>query len=152
MNSRIFCLIFRECRESSESTIKSSCNCFEWHIVMQNCPVANYHYVHNLWQSVRRDSKHFYVLFIFWKWQHFRANYKQGINSSYNSIKFCINKAKIKILIFAMYQNYPLALTNSQYCGSYQTTHFTKFALIKDAFLLNLVIGIYLLHTCISYV
>ena len=30
----------------------------------------------------------------------------------YNPIKFCINKKKILIFIFAMYQNYPLALTN----------------------------------------
>ena len=33
-------------------------------IVMQYCPMANYHYVHNLWQSVRGDSEHFYVLVI----------------------------------------------------------------------------------------
>ena len=29
---------------------------------------------------------------------------------SYKSMKFCINKAKILIFIFTMYQNYPLAL------------------------------------------
>ena len=34
----------------------------------------------------------------------------RGINSSYNSIKFCINKQKILIFMFAMYQNYPSAL------------------------------------------
>ena len=28
---------------------------------MQYRPVANYHYVHNVWQSVWGDSKHFYV-------------------------------------------------------------------------------------------
>ena len=77
--------------------------------------MANYHYVHNLWQSVWGDSKHFYVLAIFWKWKHFGANCEQGINSSHNSIKFCINKAKIKILIFAMYPNYPLALKQNGY-------------------------------------
>ena len=76
---------------------------------MQYCPVAKYHYVHNLWQSVRGDSKHFDVLDISWKWKHFWANCKQGINSSYNSIKFCINKKYILIFIFAMNQNYPLA-------------------------------------------
>ena len=74
-----FPLIFRKCRKSSENTIRPSCNCFEWHIVMQYCPVVNYHYVHvglhNLWQSVRGDSKHFYVnLDISWKWKHFWAN------------------------------------------------------------------------------
>ena len=39
--------------------------------------------------------------------------FNKAINSSYNSckrIKSCINKAKIKLFIFAMYQNYPLAL------------------------------------------
>ena len=38
----------------------------------------------------------------------------RAFNSSYNSIKFCINKKKKKKkkkkIIFAMYQNYPLAL------------------------------------------
>ena len=33
-------------------------------IVMQYCPVAKYHYVHNLWQSVRGDTENFYVLVI----------------------------------------------------------------------------------------
>ena len=41
--------------------------------LMHYCPMANYHYVHNLWQSVRGDSKHF-VLVISWKWKHFGAN------------------------------------------------------------------------------
>ena len=51
--------------------------------------MANYHYVHNLWQSVRGDSEHFYVLVI----------------------SLFIKKNKI-IFIFAMYmyQNFPLAL------------------------------------------
>ena len=46
-----------------KTTIRPSCNRLEWHIVfvMQYCPMANYHYVHNLWQRVRGDSKHFYV-------------------------------------------------------------------------------------------
>ena len=35
---------------------------------------GSYHYVHNLWQSVRGDSEHFYVLVISWKWKHFEAN------------------------------------------------------------------------------
>ena len=39
-------LIFRQCRKSSESTIRPSCNCLEWHIVMQYCPMVNYHYVY----------------------------------------------------------------------------------------------------------
>ena len=34
---------------------------------------------------------------------------------SYNSIKLCINKAKIKIFIFAMYQSYPLDLIRTTY-------------------------------------
>ena len=49
------------------------------------CPVANYHYVHNLWQNVPGgvgggggggDSEHLhvYVWVISWKWKHFRAN------------------------------------------------------------------------------
>ena len=67
-------LIFRKCRKSSENTIKSSCNCFEWHIVMQYCPVTNYHNVHNLWQSVRGEFENFCVWVIFWKWKHFGAN------------------------------------------------------------------------------
>ena len=56
------------------------------------------------------DSKHLYVLVISWKWKHFGANCFNSINSSYNSIKFCINKNKLSIFIFAMCQNYPLAL------------------------------------------
>ena len=40
-----------------------------------------------------------------------RTVIKQGINSSYNPIQFCANKRKILIFIFAMYQNYPLALS-----------------------------------------
>ena len=93
-----FFLIFRKCRKSSENTIRPSSHCFEWHIVMQYCPMANYHYVHNLWWSVRGDSEHFDFLDISWKWKHFWANCKQGIDSSYmyNSIKFCINKTKTK--------------------------------------------------------
>ena len=66
--------------------------------------------IHNLCQNVRGDSEHFYVWVIFWKWEALGANCLQGINSSYNSIEFCINKKKILIFIFAMYQNYPLAL------------------------------------------
>ena len=69
-----FFLIFRKCGKSSENTIRPSCNCLEWHTVMQYCPMANYHYVHNLWQSVQGDSEHFYVLVIYWKWKHFGAN------------------------------------------------------------------------------
>ena len=38
---------------------------------------------------------------------------EQGINISYNPTKFCIIKKK-KFLIFAMYQNYPLALNSLQ--------------------------------------
>ena len=59
VTSTIFFLIFRKCRKSSENTIRPSCNCLEWHIVMAICPKANCHYVHNLWQSLRRDSEHF---------------------------------------------------------------------------------------------
>ena len=58
-----FFLIFRKCRKSSENTIRPSCNCFEWHIVMQYCTVANYQYVHNLWQSVRGTP----IFFFSWK-------------------------------------------------------------------------------------
>ena len=57
-----------------KNTTRHSCNCFDWHMVMQHCAVANYHYVHNLWQSVRGDSEHLYVLIISWKWKHFGAN------------------------------------------------------------------------------
>ena len=39
----------------------------------------------------------------------------QGINSSYNSIKFCIKKKKKKKI--TIYQNYPLAL--NEYRGCY---------------------------------
>ena len=53
-------------QEIIKNTIRPFYNCFEWHIVMQYCPVANYHHVHNLWQSVRGDSKHIYVLVISW--------------------------------------------------------------------------------------
>ena len=60
---KIFCfLIFRKCRKSLQYIIRPSCNCFEWHIVMQYCPVANYHYVHNLWQSVQGTPN----IYIFW--------------------------------------------------------------------------------------
>ena len=61
-------------RHLSENTIRPSCNCLEWHIVMQYCPMANYHYVHNLWQIVRGDSENIYVLIISCKWKHFGAN------------------------------------------------------------------------------
>ena len=46
-----FFFTFKMCSKSSESTIRPSCNCFESHIIMQYCPVVNYHYVHNLSQS-----------------------------------------------------------------------------------------------------
>ena len=74
-----FFLIFRKCRKSSENTIRPTCNCLELHIVMQFCPIANYHYVHNLWQSVRGNSEHFYVLVISWKWKHFGANWNRAL-------------------------------------------------------------------------
>ena len=70
-----FFLIFRKCRKSSENTIRPSCKCLEWHIVMQYCPMVNYYDVHNQWQSVRGDSEHLYVFVIFKKWKHFEANY-----------------------------------------------------------------------------
>ena len=69
-----FFLIIRKFRKLSENTTRHSCNCVEWHIVLQYCTVANYHYVHNLWQSIRGDSKHFDVLVISRKWKHFKAN------------------------------------------------------------------------------
>ena len=58
MNSRNLFFIFRKCRKSSENTIRSSCNCFEWHtcIVMQYCLVAK------PMTKCLGDSKHF----IFW--------------------------------------------------------------------------------------
>ena len=63
---------------------------------MQYCPMANYHYVHNLWQSVRGDSEHFYV------WV---------INSSYNPIKFCTNKKFINFHFRHVPKLYALALS-----------------------------------------
>ena len=74
--------------------------------------MANCHYVHNLWQSVRGTPN----IFMFWLFPEngsiSERTVNRGINSSYNSIKFCINKKTILIFIFAMYQNYPLALNN----------------------------------------
>ena len=98
VTSRIFFLVFRKCSESSENTIRSSCNyCFEWHIVMQYCPVANYHYAHNLWQSVRGDSIKKKFVCLFSENGSISEQIINGaFNSSYNSIKFCINKAKKK--------------------------------------------------------
>ena len=71
-----FFLILRKCRKSLENTVRPSCNCFEWHtcIVMQYCPMANCHYVHNLWRIVRGgDSKHCYVLVIYLIMEEFQS-------------------------------------------------------------------------------
>ena len=40
---------------------------------MQYCPVANYHYVHNLWHSVRGDSEQFLCFSYFLKMEAFRS-------------------------------------------------------------------------------
>ena len=48
--------------------------CFEWHIVMQHCPVANYHYVHNLWQRLRT----FLCFGYFLKMEAFRSELLTG--------------------------------------------------------------------------
>ena len=76
------------------------------------CPVANYHHVHNLWQSVRGDSEHF----TFWLFPENGSILERIVNRAltvhttlYN---FALTK-KMWIFIFAMYQNSPLALTLS---------------------------------------
>ena len=74
--------------------------------------MANYDYVHNLWQSVRGTPD----ILMFWLFPEngsiSEQNWgKQGINSSYNPVKFWIQKRrKKKRKKIAMYQNYPLAL------------------------------------------
>ena len=45
---------------------------------MQYCPMANYHYVHNLWQSVRGDSEHLQYLGYFLKMEAFRSELSTG--------------------------------------------------------------------------
>ena len=96
-----FFLIFRKCRKSSENTIGPSCNCFELHSVMQYCPVANYLYVHNLWQSVRGGLRTFLCFGNFLKMETFWSELLKGINSSYNSIGFCINNIYIHVYKFS---------------------------------------------------
>ena len=71
-----FFLIFKKCKNSSENIIRPSCKMF-WMTYCNanwNCPMANYHYVYNLWPNVRGDSENVYVLVISWKWKHFKAN------------------------------------------------------------------------------
>ena len=112
--------------------------------------MANYHYVHNLWQSVRGHSKHFDAFDISWKWKHFWANCLQGINSSYNSIKFCISQKNILIFIFAMYQHYPLALSTVKrisksllaFCKNEQHTFLLLYWLHMKSFIATRVISI----------
>ena len=59
-------------------TIRPSCNCFEWHIIMQYCPVANYHDVHNLWQSVSGGMRTFLCFGYFLKMESFRSELLTG--------------------------------------------------------------------------
>ena len=66
VKSQNFLLIFRKCRKSSENTIRSSFNCFEWHIVMQYCPVANYHCVHIItYGKVFRGTPNIFMFWLF---------------------------------------------------------------------------------------
>ena len=71
-------LIFRKCRKSSENTIR----CFEWHIVLQYCPEANYHYVHNLlWLCIHKCSgglRTFLCFGYFLKMEAFRSKLLTG--------------------------------------------------------------------------
>ena len=63
---------------------------------MQYCPMANYHYVHNLWQSVQGDSEHFFVVGYFLKMEAFWSELLTGhalkkiYNTLYKPINFCI--------------------------------------------------------------
>ena len=84
-------LIFRKCRKSSENTIRPSCNRVEWHIVMQYCTMANYHYIHNLWQSVRGVLRTFLCFGYFLRVEAFRSELSTGHYSSYNPINFRVN-------------------------------------------------------------
>ena len=54
-------------------------------------------------------------IFMFWLFPENGSISERTVNRAlivheYNPIKFCINKKKIFIFIFAKYQNYPLAL------------------------------------------
>ena len=69
---------FRKCRKSSENTSRSSCNCFELHTVMQYCPVANYHYVHNLWQECSGGPQTFLCFGYFLKMEAFWSELLTG--------------------------------------------------------------------------
>ena len=75
-------------------------------MVMQYRPIANYHYVHYLWQSVRGDSEHFSVWVISLK--YFIS--ERTVNRALIVHTTLSNSALKIIFIFAMYQNYPLAL------------------------------------------
>ena len=82
VNSTNFLLIFRKCRISTENTIRPSCNCLNdnilYYIVTHYCPVAYYHYVHNLWQSVWGNSEHIFVVGYFLKMEAFRSELLTG--------------------------------------------------------------------------
>ena len=80
-------------RKSSENTIRPSCNCLEW-----QCNIAQ-------WQIIiMYITYHGQVfgetpnIFMFWLFPEngsiSERTVKHGINSSYNSIKFCIIKKK----------------------------------------------------------
>ena len=75
------------------------------HIVMQYCPVANYHYVHNLWQSVRGTPNIFFL-----NGSISQRTVNRAFNSSYSSINSVLTKNIYKFSFSPMYQNYPLAL------------------------------------------
>ena len=65
------------------------------HVVMKYCTVANYHYVHNLYGKVFRGTAN---IFMCWLFSENGSIAERTVNSSYNSIKFCIyNKTKNKI-------------------------------------------------------
>ena len=80
---------------------------------MQYCPVANYHYVHVTCGKVFGGT----LNICFWLFPKngsiSERTLNRALNSSYNCIQFCIKKKKKKKkIIFAMCQNYPLALRN----------------------------------------
>ena len=74
-----FFLDLQKVQEIIRKHHQTSCNCLEWHIVMQYCPMANYHYVHvhNLWQSVR-GTPNILCFGYFMKMEAFRSELLTG--------------------------------------------------------------------------
>ena len=81
--------------------------------------MANYHYVHNLWQSVRGTPNNC----MFWLFPENGSISERTVNRAlivHTTLQILHLKKYILIFIFAMYQNYPLALILTAFFPSFQ--------------------------------